>query len=217
METPSTPPSNVPPPAPPPPMPLMPGPTRTSGQAVASLVFGIVSLLGGVVMLLVPPILAIVLGHVARGRIAKSAGQLRGEGIALAGLICGYVSFVVAVPMVGLMAAMAIPAFQAVRENAIGGTMDNDARQIASAAQQYLTQNPNLSGVRFSIDPTTGAVQGPLSVFVRAVTKGVQEVDGRIDLTDVRTGESFSLRHPQYRNGRPLVYTFEGRRQYSSP
>jgi len=53
---------------------------RTNGFAVGALVCGIVPLLGGIP--------AVVLGHYARGQIRKT-GE-RGDGMAIAGLIFGY-------------------------------------------------------------------------------------------------------------------------------
>ncbi|MGY8695741.1 MAG: hypothetical protein ACKVGW_16300 [Verrucomicrobiia bacterium] len=44
----------------------------------------------------------------------------------------------IVVVIIGLLAAMAIPAFQKVRESSRGSAMDNDARQLASAAQQHV-------------------------------------------------------------------------------
>ncbi len=60
---------------------------KTSGLAIASLVTGITC---------VAP-LAIIFGHMAMSRIKKSAGQLAGHGLALAGTILGYVGLVVLV------------------------------------------------------------------------------------------------------------------------
>jgi hypothetical protein len=56
----------------------------TNSLAVASLLLGFLSLfpLFG--------ILAVVFGHVARAQIRKSAGRQKGAGMALAGLILGY-------------------------------------------------------------------------------------------------------------------------------
>jgi hypothetical protein len=51
---------------------------------VASLLLGLVSLFP------VFGILAIVFGHIARSQIRKSAGRQKGAGMALAGLILGY-------------------------------------------------------------------------------------------------------------------------------
>src|SRR5688500_10013200 len=97
----------------PPPPPTQVPPPKTPRMAIASLVLGIVSMLGGM-LLIVPGILAIVFGHVARSH-GKKNNLEAGMGISLAGLILGYVSMAI-IPVLGLMAAMAIPAFQKVRE-----------------------------------------------------------------------------------------------------
>ena len=47
------------------------------------------------------------------------------------------VEIMIVVVIIALLAAMAIPAFQKVRQNSIKSTMDNDAKQLASAANQY--------------------------------------------------------------------------------
>jgi Domain of unknown function (DUF4190)/Protein of unknown function (DUF2510) len=58
----------------------------TNGFAIASLVCSIV----GLAMCGVPGILGVIFGHVARGQIRSSNGRETGEGLALAGLIIGY-------------------------------------------------------------------------------------------------------------------------------
>jgi hypothetical protein len=61
---------------------------RTSGTAVASLVFGVLT---WVMLPLIGAVLAVVLGHVARGEIRRAApGSVQGDGMALAGLVLGY-------------------------------------------------------------------------------------------------------------------------------
>ena len=50
------------------------------------------------------------------------------------------VEIMIVVVIIGLLAAMAIPAFQKVRSNSIQKTIENDARQVASAAQQYMLE-----------------------------------------------------------------------------
>jgi len=47
------------------------------------------------------------------------------------------VEIMIVVVIIGLLAAIAIPAFSKIRANAVESTMDNDARQISSAANQY--------------------------------------------------------------------------------
>jgi hypothetical protein len=69
-------------------------PTRTNGFAVGALVCGIVPFFGGIP--------AVILGHVARGQI-KQTGE-RGDGVAIAGLILGYlwVSLWVLIILIGI-------------------------------------------------------------------------------------------------------------------
>ncbi len=110
------------------------GKPKRSGLAVASLICGICTLLLFPLFFLFM-IPAIVCGHVAQARIKQAKGALMGGGMALAGLIMGY-SGIVMVPVVGLVAAVAFPAFNKVRVSSISKTMDNDARQIAGAAQR---------------------------------------------------------------------------------
>jgi type IV pilus assembly protein PilA len=50
------------------------------------------------------------------------------------------VEIMIVVVIIGLLAAMAIPAFQKVRRSSQEKTMINDARQIAAGAQQYFLE-----------------------------------------------------------------------------
>jgi hypothetical protein len=56
-------------------------------MAVASLVLGMPCFWG----FFVPPLLAVIFGHVSLGRIATSAGTLGGRGLAIAGLVLGWI------------------------------------------------------------------------------------------------------------------------------
>ncbi|HRE80334.1 MAG TPA: DUF4190 domain-containing protein [Opitutaceae bacterium] len=177
---------------------------RTPGLAVAALVLGIVSLVGGSI-LVVPAILAIVFGHISYGRIKKDA-SLTGEGLALAGFVLGYVSIVVGLLMAGLLAAMAVPAFKKVREASLEKAMANDARHIAAAAQQFMLEETSRP-VKFEVDPETGKVSGPLARYVPQLMRGVQQVDGVFE----SDSDGFSLRHPSVQGGRECVFDAEGR------
>jgi uncharacterized protein DUF4190 len=76
----------------PPPAQQYPGwvpPPRTPGQAYASLILGIVGL---VVCPLLPSIAALITGYGAKSQIDRAAGQLGGRGIALAGIVLGWVA-----------------------------------------------------------------------------------------------------------------------------
>ena len=78
------------------------GGAETSGKAVGSLICG---LLFFIPFLFVA---AIVLGHLALSEIRKSAGRLKGEGIAIAGLVLGYMG-IAGIPIILIVAAIAIP------------------------------------------------------------------------------------------------------------
>src|SRR5687767_8669193 len=82
------------------------GPQENSGKAVASMVLGAFAVLLNI--LLIPGILAVIFGHLALSEIKKSAGRLKGEGMAIAGLVMGYLSFL-AIPVILIIAAIAIP------------------------------------------------------------------------------------------------------------
>jgi len=107
------------------------------------------------------------------------------------------------VPVVGLVAAMAIPAFNKVRVSSISKTMDNDARQIAGAAQQYFLEY-GVERVGFFYDPATGEVGGPLAVYVKQIGKGYTVVP-----EELTPGGTFELAHPSVRG--VGIYDMEGR------
>lgn len=67
---------------------------KTSGLAITSLVLGIISLCCPVFLL---PLAAVICGHIARGQINKSQGTVGGGGVAMAGLILGYLSIALSI------------------------------------------------------------------------------------------------------------------------
>jgi hypothetical protein len=69
-------------------------PVQTSTSAIVSLIFG---LLSWVALPLIGALVAIIAGHMARGEIQRSAGALEGDGLAIAGLILGYVQLAMVV------------------------------------------------------------------------------------------------------------------------
>jgi hypothetical protein len=88
--------------------PQHPAPRNNSGLAIVSLVFGILSVLGGGI-LLIPPILAVVFGHLAVNACNRDP-SLDGKGIAIAGLILGWIVLVawLAVLLLGGLAFLSI-------------------------------------------------------------------------------------------------------------
>lgn len=66
----------------------------TSGLAVASFVVSLVGIAGCLAfapLVLITAVPAIAMGHVARTQIKRSNGALGGDGLAIAGLVIGYV------------------------------------------------------------------------------------------------------------------------------
>ena len=175
-------------------------------MAIASLILGIVSVLGAAI-LLVPTILAIVFGHISLSRIHRDK-SLGGSGIAIAGLVLGYLSIVFGLFFAGLLAAMAIPAFQKVREASMQKAMANDARMIAAAAQQVM-RDKGEAKINFGIDPVTGNVSGPIAEYVKQVTPGTCAVDGVIESQN----DTFSLENPKAYHGAVITFDSEGRQK----
>ena len=80
------------------------------------------------------------------------------------------VEIMIVVVIIGLLAAMAIPAFQKVRSSSLEKTMLNDARQLGSAAQQYLMEY-GATQVEFTYTATTGQITGPLEPWLKQISK----------------------------------------------
>ncbi len=102
---------------------------KTSGLAVTSLVLG---LLGLCCPLYLPAIGAIVCGHIARGKITKSEGALVGGGLALAGLLLGYIGiiFSILICVLGSMLAPKMETYMNLGVNIAG------AQKIHAAMEQ---------------------------------------------------------------------------------
>lgn len=111
------------------------------------------------------------------------------------------VEIMIVVVIIGLLAAMAIPAFQKVRQNSIRGTMRNDARQLASAAQQYMLEY-SLTTVAVTYSTTNGDITGNLSEYVKRIAKGTS------GSTELGLDTTFTLSHPQ--GGGAITFTAEG-------
>lgn len=118
-------------------MPATPAlPQQTSGMAIGSLVCGLLP------FFLLTPIAAVVLGHMALSQIKRSAGRLKGSGMAIAGLVLGYGCVVVLVPMILLIAAIAIPNLLRARIAANESSAAAYVRTILTAEVTYSTMHP---------------------------------------------------------------------------
>jgi Domain of unknown function (DUF4190)/GYF domain 2 len=134
----------IPPPAPsavPPPVfvssapALAARPTGTSGLAIGSLVCGILAVFSAGLTGLP----AVIMGHMSLSRIKSSAGALGGKGMAIAGLVMGYFGFLLIT--IAILAALAIPAFNSVQNQALEIKVLNNAKQIVQGIQLYTNEH----------------------------------------------------------------------------
>ena len=111
------------------PIPPAVGPQQTSGKAIASLVCGIINIFPLFIV-------AIILGHISLSEIKKSGGRLKGEGLAIAGLIMGYLG-IVAIPFILIVAAIAIPNLLRAKLLANESTTVASVRNLINAEISY--------------------------------------------------------------------------------
>ncbi len=137
---------------------------ETSGKAIASLICGIINFFPFCVV-------AIVLGHISLSQIGKSAGRLKGQALAVAGLVLGYLGLV-AIPFILIVAAIAIPNLLRAKIAANEASAVGNVRNIVSAEISYQTTNPktgftcNLSDLSGLLDSSLVSGQRTGYVFV---------------------------------------------------
>ena len=111
-------------------------PQKTDGTAIASLILGITSIV--LCLNIFTGIPAIITGHVSYSKIKKSMGRLKGEGMALTGLILGYISL----PTVLVFAAILIPNLLRAKISANESAAASTVRAIVTSQVTYSTQFP---------------------------------------------------------------------------
>ncbi|MCF3650889.1 DUF4190 domain-containing protein [Synoicihabitans lomoniglobus] len=171
-------------------------PAQTSGLAITSLVLGLTS-----VLLFLPAVPAVICGHVARSKIKRSAGRQKGEGLALGGLIIGYV--MIFFFSIGLMAAMAIPAFQNVRRVSQEKAIINNLRQLDAAAAQYMLEH-DVTTVSYDqlVGPNT-YIKALTSVTGEDYTNFVISAEDTVLVVRTPAGRSIEYTRYHYRDRAP--------------
>jgi type IV pilus assembly protein PilA len=115
--------------------PVQAAPPATSGKAVTSFIFGLF------IFFFPFSIVAIILGHLSLSEIRKSAGRLKGDGMAIAGLVLGYVG-VASVPIMLIIAAIAIPNLLRARMAANEASAVASVHTIQAAEITYSSSHP---------------------------------------------------------------------------
>jgi Domain of unknown function (DUF4190) len=107
---------------------------QTAGVAVASLILGILGLI-----LLGPlgSIPAVICGHIGLSQIKKNPDTLQGGGLAIAGLVMGYLQIALLVILIPLFMAIAIPAVVAATDKAQEVVCLSTMQQIETAKDMW--------------------------------------------------------------------------------
>ena len=112
-------------------------PVETSGKAIASLICGLF------IFFFPISIVAVVLGHLSLSEIRRSAGRLKGDGLAIAGLVLGYLG-IVFIPFILIIAAIAIPNFLRARIAANEAMAVASVRTLMRAEIGFAQSHPNV-------------------------------------------------------------------------
>lgn len=106
--------------------------SRTSALAITSLVLGLLSFC---TFFLTAP-LAVILGIISLVMISKSKGQLKGTGMAIAGIVAP-----IAIVPIAILMAILFPALAKVRCEALQATCNAHLKQLGVALQMYADDN----------------------------------------------------------------------------
>lgn len=164
-------------------------PPKTSGKAIASLVLGLL-------FWMVPAaIAAVILGHISRSEIRRSAGRIKGGGLALTGLVLGYVG-VAMIPFL-IIAAIAIPNLLRSRIAANEASAVGSVRTLNVAQITYAAAYPNV-GFTCTLTDLGSQTSGSPS------SKGANLIDGVL-AGGKKSGYTFTLSNCEGRPGHSSV------------
>ena len=134
----------------------MPQP-QTNKPAISSLVLGIL----GLVLCVVGIVFAIpglICGIMGMKRVKNSGGTEKGHGLAVAGTVLSVMALVI-FPIVGLLAAIAVPNFVKAREASLRSGCVNNLRLIDNAKATWALENRKADGTLPSDNDLFGATK----------------------------------------------------------
>jgi hypothetical protein len=112
-----------------------------TGLSTASLVLGILSM---VCFLMLAGIPAIITGHIARSRAKRQPDVYGGSGMALAGLILGYLSIPLTIVSLAIAAALVLPAMAKAKGRSQTTSCVNNLKQIGLAARIWSNEHKEM-------------------------------------------------------------------------
>jgi type IV pilus assembly protein PilA len=133
-------------------------PAQTSGKAIASLVCGIINVFPLFIV-------AIVLGHISLSEIKKSGGRIKGEGLAIAGLVMGYLG-ILAIPLILIIAAIAIPNLLRAKIAANEASAVGSVRYIVAAEVNYQSTHAD-AGFTCNLSDLSGQLDSQLTSWFK--------------------------------------------------
>ncbi len=183
-----------------PPAPLNFQQTKTSAQAIWSLILGILSLFCLWIFGSIP---AIVLGILALRNIDRSGGALQGRGLGIAGIITGGVGMITGISVVAMMASIFLPVMNSARGQAERTAEASRASAIVSACIVYASANEGRFPESLSVLAQHGIIQAE---FLESTLAPGTTFLYRPGLTiDARPSEIL-LASPVALHGRRVVY-----------
>ena len=128
--------------------PQKPEPESGGGLAIASLILGILSWIGCWILAGIP---GAITGHLALRRVDRKEAPRSSRGYAIAGLIMSYTS-VLMIFVIGILAAILLPALPRARESARRSSCANNEKQMAVIFKMFSNESteghwPDLSAV----------------------------------------------------------------------
>jgi hypothetical protein len=173
-------------------------PSETSGKALASLISGLFF------FFLPAAIVAVIFGHLSLSDIRKSAGRLKGKGMAVGGLILGYfgLSFI---PFL-IIAAIAIPSVLRARMAANESAAISSLRTLNTAEVSYSATHANV-GFTCSLSDLSDLIDSKLA--------GGQKSGYAFELSGCTPGEGGAMVKYQV-VAYPITRNTTGRRAFCS-